>query len=468
MEQQGAGEGEMKRTLANVYIGAAFLAGATSLAVSTIGVRASSIDPLMFVLLLGLGAIAQRNLIMLFRSSAISMSFAVVTSSFVLFGPAVALWVVLVVAATNTLTATKNPVRKAMFNFGQLAVSTTAAAGTYQLVGGSVPPGTITSTVIAVAIASAVGFLLNSTLTAGIIALTSDARFPSVWIQNFSWMPLNYVATAVNGAALALAYQSLGVFGAAIFVLPLGVAWYSFRLYVTRSREVRAENEKLSQLNRLFNSSKMDLADVHVSMVGALLGSLEAKNAAGAGQLAATVYRSVRVARRLELDEAAVKAVQLGALFHDLGNIGIPDAILEKGEQLTDQERAEIRSHPIIGASLLAHVPDLDHIRPIILAHHERFDGTGYPNGLRGALIPRAAQIVAVADAYGSMTAAHPYRRALTQDAAIAALRSAAGTQFDPAVVEAFVEELHVAAGEGELAQLQVYRQTVETVRAGR
>jgi hypothetical protein len=458
----------MKRTLANVYIGVAFLAGATSLVVSTLAVRASTIDPLMFVLLLGLGAVAQRNLIMLFRSSAISMSFAVITSSFVLFGPAAALWVVLVVAATNTLTATKNPARKALFNFGQLALSTTAAAGTYQLVGGSVPPGTITSTVIAVAVASAVGFLLNSTLTAGIIALTSNARFPSVWIQNFSWMPMNYVATAVNGAALALAYQTLGVFGAAIFVLPLGVAWYSFRLYVARSREVRAENEKLSQLNRLFQNSSIDLADAHVSMVGALLGSLEAKSAPGVGQLAATVYRSVKVAKRLGLDDAAVKAVQLGALFHDLGNIGIPDAILEKGESLSDQERAEIRSHPIIGASLLAHVPDLDHIRPIILAHHERFDGSGYPNGLRGALIPRAAQIIAVADGYGSMTTAHPYRRALTQDAAIAQLRSAAGSQFDPAVVEAFIEELHVAAAESELAQLQVYQEAVATVRAGR
>jgi hypothetical protein len=458
----------MKRTLANVYVGAAFLAGLTSLVVSTLGVRASSIDPLMFVLLLGLGAIAQRNLIMLFRSSAISMSFAVVTSSFVLFGPAAALWVVLVVAATNTLTATKNPVRKALFNFGQLAVSTTAAAGTYQLVGGSVPPGTITSTVIAVAVASAVGFLLNSTLTAGIIALTSEARFPSVWIQNFSWMPMNYVATAVNGAALALAYQALGVFGAAIFVLPLGVAWYSFRLYVARSREVRAENEKLSHLNRLFQNSKMELADAHVSMVGALLGSLEAKNAPGVGQLAATVYRSVKVAKRLGLDEGAVKAVQLGALFHDLGNLGIPDAILGKREHLSDQEQAEIRSHPIIGASLLAHVPDLDHIRPIILAHHERYDGTGYPNGLRGLLIPRAAQIIAVADGYESMMTAHPYRRALTQDAAVAELRLAAGSQYDPAVVEAFIEELHVTTGEGELAQLQLYRQAVETVRAGR
>ena len=458
----------MKKTLATLYIGAVFLAGATSLVVSTLGVKASSIDPLMFVLLLGLGAVAQRNLIMLFRSSAISMSFAVMTSSYVLFGPAAALWVVLVVAATNTFTPTTNPIRKALFNFGQLAVSTTVAAAAYQLVGGAVPPGTIASTVIAVAIASVLSFLVNSTLTAAIIALTSDARFGSVWIQNFSWMPINYLATAVNGAALALAYQALGVFGAAIFVLPLGVAWYSFRLYVARSREVRAENDKLSQLNRLFQNSNMGLADAHLSMVGALLGSLEAKSAAGVGHLAATVYRSVKVAKRLGLDETSVKAVQLGALFHDLGNIGIPDTILQKPDRLSDQEWAEIRSHPIIGASLLAHVPDLDHIRPIILAHHERFDGTGYPNRLRGALIPLAAQIIAVADAYESMTAVRPYRRAVTPEVAIAELQSVAGKQFDPAVVSAFIDEVRAVSGDGELAHLQVYQQIVDTIRVGR
>jgi hypothetical protein len=458
----------MKNTVAGLYIGAVFLAGLTSLAVATLGVKVSSIDPLMFVLLLGLGAAAQRNLIMLFRSSAISMSFAVMTSSFVLFGPAVALWVVAVVAITNTFTPTKDPIRKALFNFGQLAVSTAAAAATYQLVGGAVPPGTITSTIIAVAVSSAVSFLVNSTLTAAIIALTSDAPFRAVWIQNFSWMPINYLATAVNGAALALAYQALGVFGAAIFVLPLGVAWYSFRLYVARSRDVRAENEKLSQLNRLFQNSSVELADAHISMVGALLGSLEAKSAAGVGHLAATVYRSVKVAKRLGLDESGVKAVQLGALFHDLGNIGIPDAILQKPERLDAQEWSEIRSHPIIGASLLAHVPDLDHIRPIILAHHEHFDGTGYPNHLRGSLIPRASQIIAVADAYEAMTTSRPYRRAVTPAVAIAELRSSAGTQFDPIVVDAFIEELHVAPSEGEVAHLQVYQQAVETVRVTR
>jgi hypothetical protein len=455
----------MKKILADVYIFAVVATGATCLAAASLGVKVASLDPLMFVLLLGLAAAAQRNPVMLFRSSSISMAFAIKVAAYVLFGVGIALWVNVVVAAVNAFTPKPKPVRKAAFNFGQLSVSTTLAATTYGLVGGKTAPTDLTSTVIAVAISAAVYFLANSTFTAAVIALTSDARFSDVWKQNFSWMPVNYIATAVNGAALALAYQALGIFGAAVFVLPLGVAWYSFKLYVSRSNDVRAENAKLTELNRLFGQSNAHLAEAHISIVGALLGSLEAKSATGTAHLAATIYRSVAVAKRLGLENMAVESVQLGALFHDLGKIAISDAILQKPDRLTDIEWGEIRAHPIIGASLLAQMPELDHIRPIILAHHERFDGRGYPNGLKGDAIPRAAQIIAVADAYEAMTTPRPYRRAVTPDAAVAELRACSGTQFDPKVVEAFIGELNVAPT-SELEHLTVYQRAVDAVRS--
>jgi len=454
----------MKKVFAELYIGAVVIAGAACLVAASLGVKVASLDPLMFVLLLGLAAAAQRNPVMLFRSSAISMSFAIKVAAYVLFGVGVALWVNVVVAAVNAFTPKPKPFRKAAFNFGQLSISTTLAATTYGLVGGKTAPADITSTVIAVAISAAVYFLANSTLTAAVIALTSDAKFVAVWRQNFSWMPVNYLATAVNGAALALAYQALGVFGAAVFVLPLGVAWYSFKLYVSHSNDAQAENAKLNELNRLFEQSNTQMAETHISIVGALLGSLEAKSATGTAHLAATIYRSVAVAKRLGLDNLSVDAVQLGALFHDLGKIAISDAILQKPDRLTDQEWSEIRAHPIIGASLLAQMPELDHIRPLILAHHERFDGGGYPNGLKGDAIPRAAQIIAVADAYEAMTTLRPYRRAVTPEAAIAELRSVAGTQFDPVVVDVFISELNIAPT-SELEHLTVYQRAVDAVR---
>ena len=454
----------MKKLFADLYIVAVVAAGAVCLVAGSLTVRTASLDPLMFVLLLGLAAAAQRNPVMLFRSSAISMSFAIKVAAYVLFGLGVALWVNVVVAAVISFTPKPKPFRKAAFNFGQLSISTTLAATTYGLVGGRTAPTDLTATVIAVAISAAVYFLANSTLTAAVIALTSDARFLRVWRQNFSWMPVNYLATAVNGAALALAYQALGVFGAAVFVLPLGVAWYSFKLYVAHSNERDVERTKLTELNRLFEQSNMRLADAHISIVGALLGSLEAKSPTGTAHLAATIYRSVAVAKRLGVDQASMESVQLGALFHDLGKLAISDAILHKAESLTDGDWSEIRAHPIIGASLLAQMPELDHIRPLILAHHERFDGRGYPNGLKGDAIPRAAQIIAVADAYEAMTTPRPYRRAITPEAAVAELRSCAGSQFDPVVVEAFVAELNVAPT-SELEHLTVYQRAVDAVR---
>jgi hypothetical protein len=454
----------MKKLLADTYIFAVVAVGAACLMAASLGVKVASLDPLMFLLLLGLAAAAQRNPVMLFRSSAISMSFAIKVAAYVLFGVGVALWVNVVVAAVNAFTPKPKPARKAAFNFGQLSISTTLAAATYGLVGGKTAPTDITSTVIAVAVSAAVYFLVNSTLTAGVIALTSDAKFFAVWRQNFSWMPVNYLAAAVNGAALALAYQALGVFGAVVFVLPLGVAWYSFKLYVTRSNEMRSEHAKMTELNRLFEQSNTHLAEAHISIVGALLGSLEAKSATGTAHLAATIYRSVAVAKRLGLDHIGVEAVQLGALFHDLGKIAISDAILQKPDRLSDTEWAEIRAHPIIGASLLAQMPELDHIRPLILAHHERFDGRGYPNGLTEDAIPRAAMIIAVADAYEAMTTPRPYRRAIAPESAVAELRACAGTQFDPKVVEAFVAELNVAPS-SELEHLTVYQRAVDAVR---
>ena len=455
----------VKKIVADLYIGAVVVAGAAFLVAGSLTVRTASLDPLMFVLLLGLAAVAQRNPVMLFRSSAISMSFAVKVASYVLFGLGVALWVNVVVAAVISFTPKPKPFRKAAFNFGQLSISTTLAATTYGLVGGQSGPGELTSTVIAVAISAAVYFLANSTLTATVISLTSDAKFLAVWKQNFSWMPVNYLATAVNGAALALAYQALGVFGAAVFILPLGVAWYSFKLYVTRSNDMHAERTKLTELNRLFERSNTRLADAHISIVGALLGSLEAKSLGGTAHVAATIYRSVAVAKRLGLDHVAVESVQLGALFHDLGKIALSDLLLQKTEPLTDEDWSEIRAHPTIGASLLAQMPELDHIRPLILAHHERFDGRGYPNGLKEDAIPRAAQIIAVAEAYGAMTTPRPYRRAVTPDAAVSELRACAGTQFDPAVVEAFIAELNVAPT-SELEHLTVYQRAVDAVRS--
>jgi putative nucleotidyltransferase with HDIG domain len=438
----------MKETIANVYIGILAGLGVIVLITSSIEARTSAIDPVMFLLILVLAGLAQRNPVMLFRSSAISVAFAVKIAAYVLFGTPVALWATVVVVAVNAYTPKPKPARKVLFNLGGMMLSTYLASSTYQLVGGMVPPGAFVPTMLAVAVSAAVYFVVNSVLTATVITLTSSSRFVEVWVQNFAWMPVNYLATAVNGAALALAYQSLGLIGVIVFVLPLGVAWYSFRLYMMKSSQLRDRNRELVTMNESLQRTSDRLEASHVSVIAALLGSLAAKERSTPGHSAATMQHALAVAKSLGLGPDEVAAVNLGALFHDIGKIGIPEHILQKPSALTAEEWAEMKTHPVIGANLIGEVPNLEKIRPIVLAHHEHYDGTGYPNGLKGDEIPLAAQIISVADTYEAITSTRPYRPALGHNDAVAELRRVAGSQLNPIVVEAFIRQIEIGAAD--------------------
>lgn len=136
------------------------------------------------------------------------------------------------------------------------------------------------------------------------------------------------------------------------------------------------------------------------------------------------------------------------AELHDVGKFAIPDAILGKPGALTDDEWELVRRHPVVGQRILAAAPALVHLAEIVRATHERFDGRGYPDGLVGAEIPLVARVVAVCDAFDAMTANRPYRPALSAEDALAELRRCAGTQFDPAVVAAFLAEVGATRAE--------------------
>jgi diguanylate cyclase (GGDEF)-like protein/putative nucleotidyltransferase with HDIG domain len=164
---------------------------------------------------------------------------------------------------------------------------------------------------------------------------------------------------------------------------------------------------------------------------------------------------TAQVARSLGLGEREVERVRAGALLHDIGKVGIPDEILHKARDLSDAEWQTMREHPVIGERIVRTIPGLGPVARIVRHEHERFDGSGYPDGLRGEEIPVGARIILACDAYHAMTSDRPYRQALPHSEAIRELADGAGTQFDPKVTEVLIGQLwssRMLAGDGAAA----------------
>ncbi len=176
--------------------------------------------------------------------------------------------------------------------------------------------------------------------------------------------------------------------------------------------------------------------------VRALLVALEARDLYTGEHSRMVVRLASAVARRLGLGKAAVNDIEQVALLHDVGKVGIPDAILQKQGPLDEIEWQVMRQHPIVGERIIAGTPGLSHLAPAMRAEHERWDGGGYPDGLAREEIPLASRITLACDAFHAMTSERPYRPAMAVEEACEELRRNAGTQFDPAIVEALLVEI--------------------------
>ncbi len=185
-----------------------------------------------------------------------------------------------------------------------------------------------------------------------------------------------------------------------------------------------------------------ELEGAFLTTLGVLADAVELQDAYTADHANEVADLAVSVGRRMGIGGAELERLRYGALLHDVGKIGVPGELLRKSGPLTPQEREKMDAHTAIGARMLERIPFLAPIAPMVRSAHERVDGGGYPDGLRGDEIPRGAMIIATCDAYHAMTSDRSYRRAMPKDAAIRELHTGSGTQFDPTVVSALVAEL--------------------------
>jgi diguanylate cyclase (GGDEF)-like protein len=210
-----------------------------------------------------------------------------------------------------------------------------------------------------------------------------------------------------------------------------------------------ADQAKLALANA---ASYEGLEHTFVSTVEALANALEANDEYTSTHARWITDLSLRVGQELGLDERTLKRLELGALLHDIGKIGIPSDVLAKPGRLTAAERKLVQTHPELGERIIAPIDRLQSVRPIVRHCHERWDGRGYPDGVAGENIPLESRIIFVCDAYHAMTSDRPYRRRLSHREAVRRLHEASGTQFDPQVVEVALQVLELPAEELEPA----------------
>ena len=388
---------------------------------------AKVVEGIVFFLLLTI--IAAQSPVQLPRGGIMSMAFAVGYACIIIYGPAVAAWVAVL---STPILLRKSRWYKIIFNASQLVLAEGLAGLVYGAAGGvfvALSPGPLSlhSSGLAIIVSGLTYTVVNSFAVATALALEEHRRLLGTWRVGFGWMGPRYLALAPFGVLMAMVYQvpDLRYLGVALFLLPLFWARYAFKGYV-------------------------DMREVHQQTVEALAKALEAYDAYTEDHSDHVSALAETLALRLGFPETRMEALLFAARLHDIGKF-VMEPVLNKREKLTDDDWALIKQHPAEGQRIVAAIEVQPGAAGIVRATHERPDGTGYPDGLRGQQIDLAASIIAVADAFHAMTSDRAYRPAMPEHVAIAELASGAGTQFDVAVVKALIELWQ----QGELPQSQ-------------
>jgi diguanylate cyclase (GGDEF)-like protein/putative nucleotidyltransferase with HDIG domain len=271
-------------------------------------------------------------------------------------------------------------------------------------------------------------FLLNSLMLAANYALKRRVRLLSVWWENYSWYGLTYTASASAAGLIYLAMMRYGL-GFLLAAGPLvAIVFAACHFYFKQADEREKAIERVSR--------------VHLATVEALATAIDAKDEITHDHVYRVQVYASGLGKHFGLSGPEIEALKAGALLHDVGKIAVPDYILNKPGKLTAAEFEKMKIHTVVGAQIMERVNFPYPVVPIVRHHHERWDGAGYPDGLRGQQIPMTARILTVADCFDAVREDRQYRKGMLREEACQFLRGGAGKQFDPNVVEAFLNNL--------------------------
>jgi HD-GYP domain-containing protein (c-di-GMP phosphodiesterase class II) len=300
------------------------------------------------------------------------------------------------------------------FNVGQHLITVTLTGVVFSLTGGHPPPYQAIADFVPPVLAFLTYVFVNTSLVSGIIHLAEGVSFTYHLKFNLRHLHIQLLSLGVLAILLAVVY-AIEPWYILLVLIPLALVHISLRGYMRLRQQAQEAFERMT----LSLMERDHYTGAHSADVAALAG---------------------RVARALGLSEDEVDRIEAAARVHDLGKIAIPDEILFKEDGLTDEEWEVIKQHPVRSAELLKGIEIYDGAIEIIEHHHEHWDGSGYPDGLKGEKIPLGARILALADIYNALITDRPYRKAYTKEEALEIIRGMSGKELDPKVVEAFLK----------------------------
>jgi putative nucleotidyltransferase with HDIG domain len=363
------------------------------------------------------------------KSAWFSISDTFFIASAILFGPAAAAVAIAVDSMMMSLAFKTWSLRRFLFNSGAPALAFSAGAAVFFALSGQPPlfgnPVAVDTLVIPIGCFVLVYYVFNAGMLSVAIALETQASPLVVWRSHFGLMAVNYFASGSIALLVVLLTQYFSIV-ALVAVLPL-LAIISLATRAWTGRIEDAE-QHVATVDRLY-----------LSTIGALSTAIEAKDGVTSSHIHRVQHYAMGLARAVgNLDEQTLKAIQAAALLHDTGKLAVPERILNKPGKLTPAEFETMKLHVDAGADILSSIDFPYPVVPIVRAHHENWDGTGYPNGLKGVEIPIGARILSVVDCYDALTSDRPYRAAMSDDEALAIIRARRGTMYDPVIVDTF------------------------------
>ncbi len=310
-----------------------------------------------------------------------------------------------------------------IFNVSQLTVATTAAYCTFNWLGRHVLRE---QRPLALACAASVYFVFNTSAMSTVISLADKRSIRQVWIDGYLWSFPYYLIGAAGAGFVSYLNRQIG-WQTALLALPvIYVVYRSYRLYVGKLEDGKVHAEEMSHL--------------HLRTIEALALAIEAKDQTTHEHLQRVRVYAMEIAKELGLSHEETEALQAASLLHDIGKLAVPEHIISKPGKLTPAEFEKMKIHPIIGAEILEQVRFPYPVVPIVHSHHEKWDGSGYPSGLKGEEIPIGARILAAVDCLDALASHRQYRPALPLDKAMSKVAAESGTSFDPQVVKILQE----------------------------